>query len=726
MANAEYDGDDVEGRPSAGEIHNTLTAGIVTGSVQAGVISGGVHYHYPLPRKAPTPRQLPPASSGFVGRVDELAALTATLNHAAGAAGTVLIFVLAGAGGIGKTWLALHWAHQHLDRFPDGQLFVDLQAFSPAGEPMSVADTVRGFLISLGVTPSHIPVELEDQIRLYRSFVASKRMLIVLDNAAGADQITPLLPGGSTCTVIVTSRRTLPTLITRHGASQLRLATLTPQDARELLTARLGLHRITAETEAVDELIDFCRGFALALGLIAGRAYTQPDVPLADFVSDLRHLGLRALDNDDPAANVYTVLSWSLRALTAQQRKVFGLLGIAPGSDIGLPAAARLSDQSDVQAHAVLMALTEASLLDRKPGNRYVMHDLIRGYAATTADQELPGELRKVALRRLLDFYAHTAHSAARILNPYRESVPLRAPAPGANPQLVQNIQTAIDWFDTEHTTLLAAQRGSVTHGWHDVVWQIAWSLNEFHGRRGLSRDRLRVWLTALDSAAHLSNVHMLIIAHRDLGVAYSARERHNEARRHLHEALALTQKYGDFHQQAQVHRALAVASATQSDFHQALEHADQAHALYGNLNLPVWEANALNYMGWCSSQLGDYKTARSHCQAALAQLQHHHDRYGEAIALETLDDIARNTDCHRDAINYDQRAATLFRTLGDARRCASVLDDLGFSYFKVGEHSQARTAWQEAEKLYRRQGRDASAIRVRQNIDGFTQPEDV
>lgn len=719
----EHQDDDGTGeQASAGDTRNALVAEVVAGLVvQAGEITGGIHQHHPMPRKVVTPRQLPPAPAGFVGRVDELTALTEAFEQATSTGHTVLISALAGTGGIGKTWLALHWGHQHQDQFQDGQLFVDLRGFSPAGEPMPVADAVRGFLVALGIDPAHIPANLDDQIKLYRSLVADKQMLIVLDNAAHTDQVTPLLPGGSTCTVLVTSRRTLTSLISRHGAHHLRLDTFTTHDARELLTARLGCHRVSAEPDAVAELVDFCRGFALALGLIAGYAHTQPDIPLADLATDLRNLGLRALNDDDPAASVYTVLSWSQCALTAQQRKVFGLLGMSPGADIGLPAAARLFGLPEGQAHAVLVALVETSLLERKPGSRYVMHDLIRAYAATTAEQELPAELTTVALRRLLDFYAHTAYDAARVVNPFRESVPLGQPSPGASPLKVPNIQVAMGWFDAEYPMLLAAQRGAAIRGWHDIVWQLAWALSVFQRSRRLYSDSLYVWLAALDAATQLSNSNMLVIAHRDLGTAYSDRE-NCEARRHLQQALALAREHGDLHQQAQVHLSIACAYDIWNDYRRALEYAVEAHALYEGLDLPVWEANALNHVGRILCRLGDFDTARARCEAALAQLQCHGDMYGVADTLENLGEIAQRTNHHRKAIGYYQRAAELFRPSGDTTACARVLDDLGDSHAALGEHEQARTAWQEAEDLYTQQGYEAHAARVRQQLNALPQ----
>jgi hypothetical protein len=364
------------------------------------------------------PRQLPAAPRYFVGRADELAALNSALDDSAEAGGTVPISALAGAGGIGKTALALRWAHSNLPRYLDGQLFVDLQGFSPAGLPVEPAVAVRSFLAAFGVDSGRLPADLDAQAALYRSLVAGKRMLIVLDNAVDAAQVVPLLPGSPTCTVLVTSRRHLTSLITRHGAHLLTLGVLTDDDARHLLLTWIGADRVTAEPAAVEQLLACCGGFALALDIVGARAKMNGRTPLAEAAAELCDdtTRLGALDDEDPAASLPAVLSWSYRALTTEQRTVFGLVGIAPGPDIGLPAAASFTGLPVPHARTVLRALEDASLLDRHPGGRYTMHDLIRAYAAHRAPRPARG---------------HPAGGAAagpRLLRPHR---PHRQPVPG-------------------------------------------------------------------------------------------------------------------------------------------------------------------------------------------------------------------------------------------------------------------------------------------------------
>lgn len=375
------------------------------------------------------PRQLPTAPEPFIGRGPELAALTEATT-APDTGPTVVISAIGGTGGIGKTWLALAWAHRNLHRFPDGQLAVDLHGFSP-GPPREAVDVLADFLAALGVDRDHQPQDLDARVALYRTHTAGKRLLILLDNAATPDQVMPLLPGGNTCTVLITSRDRLRSLIARHSARPVQLDVLTDTEARTLLHHALGTTDTAADTKPpVTELIGLCQGFPLALGLIAAQLRLQPDV-LNDIAADLRELGLDALDSDDPMASLPTVLSWSLRRLTNQHRITFSLFGIAPGPDIDLPAATHLVGLSERETRTVLRRLVDASLITHGPGGRYTMHDLVRDYAAATAREHLAEPVRRAALERMVDYYRHTAHTADYLLDPHRIQIQCGPPGPG-------------------------------------------------------------------------------------------------------------------------------------------------------------------------------------------------------------------------------------------------------------------------------------------------------
>jgi tetratricopeptide (TPR) repeat protein len=723
-------------------VRNELSATSVGGVVQAGVVHGGLHV-YAMPVH-PVPRQLPAAPDLFAGRLAELAELDRITDASAmspdgpsgagsspgqgdGASGegagtgtTVLISALAGAGGIGKTWLALTWAHRHAQRFPDGQLFVDLHGFSPTGTPTAPAVAVRGFLDALGVEPGQIPADLDAQAALYRSLVAHKRMLIVLDNAATTEQVTPLLPGGGSCTVVVTSRSRLAGLVTRHGAHPLRLDTLTDTESRVLLATRLGAACMAAEVDAVTELVGLCAGFPLALGLIAGRAHSHPQVPLSEFAAELRESGVDALDDADPTASLPAVLSLSQRGLTTEQHTVFALLGIAPGPDIGLSAAASLTGLPPPRVGKALRALEGASLLNQQAHNRYSMHDLIRGYAAATALHDLTDQTRNAALRRVLDFYSHTAHAADYVLDPHRAPIEVDPRAPGTHLFPLPDVAATLAWFDTERLNLLAAQHMATTHRLPRTVWLLAWALTTFLDRRGHIHDEVTVGLAVLDAAVHMPDPVPSIHAHRHLGRAYADLRRHEEAIGHLHQALALAGHHPDPAHLAHTHQMLAGAWEQQGDDRRAVEHATRALDIFHTLDQPVWTAGARDRVGWYTARLGDHDTARTHCRAALNVHRRHSNPAGEADARSSLGYIEHHSGHHNQAIHHYQQALALYRDLGHAYHSADILDDLGHSHASLRQHEQARTVWREVLELYRWQGRDEDAQRVQRQLDAL------
>lgn len=353
------------------------------------------------PAEAVVPRQLPPLPRHFAGRSEELAALD---RVGSAHAEVVRISVIAETGGMGKTSLALHWAHRHADQYPDGQLFVDLRGFGTT-EPMSPSAAVCGVLDSLGVDRRRIPGELAAQTALYRSVIAGRRILIVLDNARDADQVVPLLPGTPTCTVLVTSRNRLSRLITTHGAHPLPVDVLTTAESRQVLVDRLGAARLAAEPGAVQDLIAHCGGLPLALGIVAARAQSAPGLALGPLAEELREVTTRlaAFDDQDPVAALPSVLSWSYAALTIDQARLFALLGLVPGPDISLPVAANLAGVPWSRARSLLRALEDAHLVRQHVAGRYRMHDLVKLYAASRAADDLPADVTIAAQRRLAE-----------------------------------------------------------------------------------------------------------------------------------------------------------------------------------------------------------------------------------------------------------------------------------------------------------------------------------
>ncbi|PWK83613.1 DNA-binding SARP family transcriptional activator [Lentzea atacamensis] len=672
--------------------------------------------------RAVVPRQLPAAPRSFTGRASELAALDSAVADSGEGDRTVVISALAGAGGIGKTALALHWAHRHVDRVPDGQLFVDLQGFSPAAKPVEPATALRRFLDALGVDPGAVPSDPQARAGLFRSMVAGRRMLIVLDNANDTTQVLPLLPGTPTCTVLITSRNHLTGLVTLHGAHHLPIDVISDTEARALLTSRLGAERVGAAPDAVAELLACCGGFPLALSIVAGRAQLQPGLPLARLAAELRGVSLDALEQDDPFANLPAVLSWSYHALPADQARAFGLLGIAPGPDISVEATANLTGLPAGRAEAVLRGLEQASLISQDSRGRYRMHDLIRRYAADRAAGELPEAERESALRRVVDFYLHTAHAGDRILTPHREPVPIDPPVSGCVPRPLDDDIATLEWFAAEHTNLLAAQLLAGERGWYSAVCQLASVLSTFHRRKGNLHDDLVMWRAALAAADRLGDPAAQARANRLLGHAYTLANQPAEAARHHQHALTLAEQTGDAHAQAHTHHALAGAWTQQGDHQQALEHATHALQLYRALGVSVREADMLNAMGWCHTRLGSYEQARIHCEEAVALARRHQYRDGEANTLDTLGYVDHVTGRHSQAVAHYRQALALYREFGHSYYEANTLDHLGQTQHECGDHDQARHNWNQALRLYQTQHRTTEAERVRQQLNALNQ----
>ena len=473
----------------------------------------------PGPTRPVVPRQLPAPPRLFTGRLPDLTALTQNLDVRSGAGAAVVVSAIGGIGGIGKSWLALHWAYQHLDRFPDGQLHVNLRGFDPTGQPTLPTNALRGILDALGVAPAAIPLELDAQVGLYRSLVTDKHMLIVLDNAANAAQVVPLLPGSPTCVVLVTSRDRLTGLVTGYGARTLDLGGLDEAEARELLARHLGYERLAAEPHAVTELLACCAGLPLAISIVAARANAHPEFPLAVLADELGDQSSRLDGLGSGDAGLRAVLSWSVYALSPRAAAVFGLLGLANGPDISLPAVASLTALPLADVRVVLRELEHAYLVQQPAPGRYRMHDLVRLFAVSQAHHDLPETVHTATVRRLVDFYLHTAHGAQRLLQPLLPLIELDAPAIGCQPHPLDDQTTALAWFTAEDSNLLASQHLAAARGWADDVWRMAWILTTFLYRQGRFRAALATWQAAQTAAGQLdpaaqTSVHQLLGQH--------------------------------------------------------------------------------------------------------------------------------------------------------------------------------------------------------------------
>ncbi|MEU4666655.1 BTAD domain-containing putative transcriptional regulator [Amycolatopsis sp. NPDC023774] len=650
------------------------------------------------PRETPVPRQLPAPPRWFVGRDAELAELDAAM---AGGSGTVAISAIGGAGGIGKTSLALRWAHRNVARFPDGQLYVNLRGFDPAGAPLRPEAVVRQFLDAFGVAPAAVPAGPEGGFALYRSLAAGRRLLVVLDNARDAAQVEPLLPGSETCTVMITSRHRLGGLGVR-GAQLLDLGELAEREARELLTRHLGDRRVAAEPAAVDDLVRWCGGLPLAISVVASRAGANPRFRLEVLARELEDASARldALDAGDLATNVRAVFSWSYEALDAGAQRVFRLLGAATGPDVSLAGAGALAGLE--RPRAVLRRLVDAHLLQEHLPGRYRMHDLLRLYA----DELVTPPERAEALRRFTDFLLHTAGVANRLLRPERQSIDL----PEASAPPLADRRAATRWFDDEQHSLRATLDYAVRRGAHEDVWRLAWCVSGYHVIHGQLGEDLTAWLAGFAAARALGDPEPQAIAAMYLGTAYTRTGSHDHAIRHLREALVLAQ-HADL--AADASRALGWALGQSGDFDGALHHTTVALRHYRATDNGLRQADALNTLGWYSAQLGFLAEAREHCEQALVLCRKHDHHRGETVTLDSLGYIASAMGEREEALADYTAALALARDTEDAYDEPVILANLGDTHAALGDLAAARDVWARARELFRAHGRTGDAERM-------------
>ncbi|MEU4338723.1 tetratricopeptide repeat protein [Micromonospora lupini] len=676
-----------------------------TGRAGAGAVRarGGGARAATAPTRFPVPRQLPPALPGFVGRAAQLAQLDAACASpdASGDDGRApaTVVTLSGTAGVGKTTLAVYWAHRVADRFPDGQLYVDLRGFDSTGTVVTAVEAVRGFLEALEVPPERIPTHLPAQVGLYRSLLAGRRMLVLLDNARDADQVRPLLVGSPTCLVLVTSRNRLAGLVAAEGARPVGVDLLSAAEAWQLLARRLGADRLAVEPQAVDEMIERCARLPLALAVLAARSAANPAFPLATLAAELRGAPrpLDSFDAGDAGTDVQAVFSWSYRSLTPAAARLFRLFGCHPGPDIGVAAAASLAGLPREQVPRLLTELAHAHLVTEHAPGRFGAHDLLRAYAAEQAERLDPAEARRAAIRRGLDHYLHTAHAAALLLQPGRDPVTLAVAPPGVAPEEITDHAQALAWFTVEYPVLLAAVAHAKRAGFDGHAWQLAWTLVDFLQRRGRWPDLAVAQRTALAGARRAGDRLGQANAHRDLARVLSRLGRVEEAASNYRQALALFGALGDHTGQARTHRAFGAMLDGLGRYAEALDHVRRALALYRDAGHLAGEASARNAVGWAHAQLGQYGPALAHCAQALALLRRTGDRHGEANTWDSLGFIHARLGDHREAIRCYGRALRLYRRISDRYDEADTLSRLGESRLAAGDPAGAARTWRRA-----------------------------
>jgi DNA-binding SARP family transcriptional activator len=651
------------------------------------------------------PAQLPHGIPDFTDREAELGRLSALASRSSDdTEKAVVIMAISGTAGVGKSAIAVHWAHQARDLFPDGQLYVNLRGFGPAGSAMEPAEAIYGFLEAFAVPSDRIPIDLDARSALYRSMLAGSRVLVVLDNAHDVDQVRPLLPGSPGCVVVVTSRNQLMSLVATDGAHPMELDLLPDAEARQLLSRRLGHDRVAGEPASVDEIIEACAGLPLALAVAAAHAAANSRLPLSALADALRetHGRLDALDGGDQYTDVRAVFSWSYHALGPPTARLFRLLGLHAGPDITTSAAASLAGVPLAQARRELANLVRAHLLTEWSPGRFALHDLLREYASELSLAYDTADERHLVVHRVLDHYLHTAYSADQLLRPGRDDpIVLEPIQPLITLEPLADYPSALAWLAKERQVLLAALRQAVDYGFDVHTWQLAWAVTSYFDRHGHWYDAAASHRTALAAAQRLGDLHAQAVIHRWLACAYCRLGGYGAANQHLREALELYDGLGDQAGKAHAHLTMTWVLDQQSRYAEALPHAEQAVELFRIADRPAGLARALNAVGWFHIQLGNPAEGLVHCQHALDLQRGNADRFGQG---DTLDSIAR---AHRFLAHYDEatacyrQALDLYREFGDRYYEAKSLVYLGDTYLAAGDHESAVSAWRDAVSIF-------------------------
>jgi len=677
-----------------------------------GILAADPSLDAPEPVHTPSgwtvPRQLPAVPRLFAGRSAELARLDALLPEPGREASAVVISALSGTAGIGKTALAVHWAHRVADRFPDGQLYVNLRGFDRQTAAVSAAETIIGFLDALRIPPERVPSGQAAQVALYRSVLADRRMLVVLDNARDADHVRPLLPAAPGCLALITSRDQLIGLVATEGAEVLNLDVLGVEESRDLLSARIGPDRCAAEPAAVQEIIARCARLPLALSIVAARAATHPDFPLEAFAAELRETrdGLDAFTGDGSSADVRSVFSWSYRSISAEAARLLRLLGLHAGPDVAVAAVAALAGGP---VRPALAELTRAHLLTESRPGRYSLHDLLRVYAQEQALAHDTAQQRGAATQRMLDYYLHSAYAAAMCQVPHREPIVLAPQPPELTPERFSDLAGATAWFAAERLVLLRAIQLAVDAGFRTHAWQLAWTLTHFLHRTAHWEELAAV--NRLVLGADPWAVH----AHEGLAKAFLELGRLDEAERHLDRLLTAGRLTGHIRGQAEARTGFQVLRTRQRRLAEALYHGEQAIDLF-KVSGPVQQvATLLNNLGFIHTLLGDPERALDYCRQSLALHERFDEPNSRASTWDTFAVAHQQLGHQREAIAAYRDARRLSRISGDRYREASVLTRLGDACSAIGDASGARQAWTEALAMLAAMNHgDTSAVRRR------------
>ncbi len=680
---------------------------VQAGSIQHLSLSGSPRTELGTSEPRAVPRQLPLAIRDFTGRAEHLAALDALLptdDEYAGP-GPVVVSALDGAAGIGKTTLAIWWAHRVQDQFPDGTLHANLRGYGP-GTPASPSEVLEGFLRALGVMAERIPVGFEAQAGLFRSVLAGRRVLLVLDNANSADQVRPLLPGTPGCVVLVTSRESLTGLVVTDAATRLTVDLLSEDEAVDLVTGILGPTSVAAEPKAIWELVQYCGRLPLALRIAASHA-NNPNITVAAVVSELvderYRLDVLSRDRDERAA-VRAVFDWSYQHLSVEHARVFRRLGLHPGPEFSVQTAAAMAELDLPEMRQVLAALTQAHMIEPAARrDRYRFHDLLRAYAADRVGRDDGPVERERTRRLLLEWYAHHAKIAHQILFPaHNDWNPALQLTTYTHPVIpLTGRKDAWSWAELERSNLIASVRDAHLHGQAHLTELLATATGMILFRLGYSKDLSNLHQSAITASRHrgdrLAEIHALL----ELGEAYMEAARWQDAESTFEVALDLSGALGYPWRQATALTQIGLVHLEQRNFAQAWSYLQSAlplaHGAQHGRMVAVIEGN-LSLM--CIA-LEDYPKALRHARRSILLFQGAHDREGEAITLHQMARAHHGLGDPQAAVLLCEQALDIDDHYRYRRTTAEILDTLGTLMYEAGDAARTLRCWCESLRIY-------------------------
>lgn len=645
----------------------------------------------------PVPRQLPAVAGHFAGRAAELNALDSALARHGTEGGMVAISAIGGMAGIGKTTLALYWAHRVCALFPDGQLYVNLRGFDPAA-PMTPADAMRGLLEALRDPGKPLPPDLDAQAALYRSLLADRRVLVVLDNARDEEQVRPLLPGSASNLTLITSRRPLTGLVTTNGATPVRLNLLGHEEARELLSARLGVETVAEEPDAIGQIIAACAGLPIALAIVAARAAVSPEHELTALAAQLSEPHLDALSSTDPHADLRSVFSWSYRQLSPDAARLFRRLPSFPGPDVTPDAVASITPAA--QAGKLLGELTGACLLEEFVPGRFRLHDLLALFAEDRARQEDAEQERRETMGQILTWYSAAATAAAHKIGLRASSLRAFVKVPEPMPAGLATASDALAWLETERRNLIAALQRADQCGFDAAAATLPFVMSELFEVRAHWHDWLHANAIGIEAArrtgdlaieAHLLNANFR--AHLGLGDPENGADG-------LRRALAIWQSLEDTAGQVKVLRNLSIAHFEAGRLAAAVAEIEQAILLARESGHQRAEGRALCDLGWMYQRAAQPERALN-CYLSASAVATAGDSFLTGTIRANLAGLYVELGRFDDAMAVATAALDLVTQTGALLTSADAHRALGDALDGKGCRTEARAHWQTALTLY-------------------------